>query len=88
MTMPTFNQAFGDLKLRDHDLILEPNEVALPPVHKVPTYFFRMVDAGSNEQIGGINMRAGFSTHIELYAGHIGYSVAPAHRGIDMHLAP
>jgi predicted acetyltransferase len=81
MTMPTFNQAFADFRLRDHELILEPNEVVLHPVHKVPTYFFRMVDAGSNEQIGGINLRAGFSAHIELYAGHIGYSVAPAHRG-------
>src|SRR5712664_3108079 len=28
-----------------------------------------------------INLRVGSSPHIELYAGHVGYGVEPAHRG-------
>jgi predicted acetyltransferase len=76
-----FLRQFGSIKLQDDELVLEPIEVAPHPVHKVPTYFFKMVHADSGEELGRINLRAGSSPHIELYAGYIGYAVEAAHRG-------
>ena len=40
-----------------------------------------MVPSQSSEELGGIDLRPGSTPHLELYAGHIGYSVDPAHRG-------
>jgi predicted acetyltransferase len=40
-----------------------------------------MVHAATAEELGGINLRIDSSPHIERYAGHIGYTVHPAHRG-------
>lgn len=68
-------------KLEDGDLQLQFVEFAPHPVHKVPTYRFRMVNAQSGEELGGINFRVSSTPHIELYAGHIGYTVYPACRG-------
>jgi tagatose 1,6-diphosphate aldolase len=65
----------------DGELVLEFVNFAPHPVHKVPTYYFRMVHIDSREEIGGINLRAESNSHIELYAGHVGYTVHPAHRG-------
>jgi predicted acetyltransferase len=76
-----FLRQFGSIKLQDDELVLEPIEVAPHPVHKVPTYFFKMVHADSGEELGRINLRAGSSPHIELYAGYIGYAVEAVHRG-------
>ncbi|WP_321472291.1 GNAT family N-acetyltransferase [uncultured Paludibaculum sp.] len=69
------------VRLEDGELRLEFVKFAPHPVHKVPTYFFRMVHVQTGEELGGINLRAGSTAHIELYAGHIGYSVYPAYRG-------
>lgn len=71
----------AELIVPDGDLLLEPGELALHPVHKVPTCFFRMVHALSGEQMGTINLRIGDSDHLRLYAGHVGYFVDAAHRG-------
>ena len=65
----------------DGDLRLELVELALHPVHRVPTYRFRMVHAQTSEELGSINLRLGSTPHLVLYAGHIGYSVHPAHQG-------
>jgi len=54
---------------------------ALDPVHKVPTYYFRMVHADTAEELGTIRLRAGSTRHVELYAGHIGFGVHAAYRG-------
>ena len=61
--------------------MLEPGELTPHPIHKVPTYFFRMVHTVSGEQMGTINLRIGDSAHLQLYAGHVGYFVDVAHRG-------
>jgi len=66
---------------KDEELVLELADFAPHPVHKVPTYYFRMVHAGSGEELGTINLRVGSTSHVELYAGHTGYGVHPAHRG-------
>lgn len=67
--------------LIDDDLQLELDSVSPHPVHKVQTYFFRMLDRSSGGEVGRINLRLGSGPHIERYAGHIGYFVESAHRG-------
>jgi hypothetical protein len=56
----------------DSELALEPSQVAAQPVHKVSTYFFRMLLAASGSEAGRINLRVGSTPHIELYGGHKG----------------
>ena len=68
-------------ELEDGDLRLEFKELAPHPVHKTPAYQFRMVSAQTAEELGNINLRLGSTPHIELYAGHIGYTVHPRYRG-------
>jgi tagatose 1,6-diphosphate aldolase len=66
--------------LADGDLTLQFVEYLTHPVHKVPMYQFRMIHAQSGEELGAINLRVASIPHVQLYAGHIGYSVHPAHR--------
>jgi GNAT superfamily N-acetyltransferase len=68
-------------EFQDGDLQLELVSFAPHPVHKVPTYHFRMVHAVTADQLGDINLRVGFTPHIERYAGHIGFSVYEPHHG-------
>lgn len=67
--------------LRDGDLTLELIKFAPHPVHKVPAYYFSMVDSGSGAELGAINLRVESNSHIELYAGHVGFTVHPPQRG-------
>jgi predicted acetyltransferase len=67
--------------LIDGELRLTLDGYAWHPVHRVPTYNFRMVHANRGEELGGIRLRVGSTAHIERYAGHIGYNVLPHHRG-------
>lgn len=68
-------------KLQDGELRLDFLKYGVHETNKVPTYYFRMVHAGTGEEVGNINLRIGSSLHIERYAGHIGFGVHPAHRG-------
>jgi tagatose 1,6-diphosphate aldolase len=81
MTESRSEEHFALGPFEDGELVLELAKFAPHPVHKVPTYYFRMVNAHSREELGGINLRVGSNSHIELYAGHVGYTVHPAHRG-------
>ncbi len=48
----------------------------------VPEYIFDMVQAERPSTVmGRISLRVGNTEHIEMYAGHIGYSVDPPYRG-------
>jgi predicted acetyltransferase len=67
--------------LRDEDLELELIEYGFQKVHKVPAYHLRMVHRHTREELGRIRLRIGSTPHIERYAGHIGYTVHPQHRG-------
>lgn len=69
----------GDL--RDGDLRLEFADYAVHPWNKVPTYYFRILNAASGEESGHINLRVGSTTHVQRYGGHIGFDVSPEHRG-------
>ncbi len=68
-------------ELRDGDLRLTLESLAVHPFHQVPTYSFRMLHAEKNEELGGIRLRVGSTPHVERYAGHIGYNVVARHRG-------
>ena len=67
--------------MRDGELVLELVTIAPHRVHRVPAHHFRMLHADSGEELGLINLRLGSGTHIVRHAGHVGYSVHPAHRG-------
>ena len=75
------NGLFAPCALQDAELVPELVDFAAHPVHKVPTYYFRMVYAGSGEELGAINLRVESTSHVELYAGHVGYTVHATHRG-------
>jgi predicted acetyltransferase len=69
------------LELRHGDLQLRLVDFSLHAFHKVPTYTFHMMSSSSGLQMGQINLRVGSTSHLEQYAGHIGYGVHPPHRG-------
>lgn len=48
----------------------------------VPIYIFHMTPPGRPQVVmGRLSLRVGHTEHIEMYAGHIGYTVEPAYRG-------
>jgi predicted acetyltransferase len=67
--------------LQDEVLCLDLLQIASHPVHKVPTYFFRMTHTASGSDVGRINLRAAVDRHICFHAGHVGYEVHPDSRG-------
>ncbi|HMG85690.1 MAG TPA: GNAT family N-acetyltransferase [Terracidiphilus sp.] len=69
------------LELRHGDLALRLADHSVHAHHRVPTYFFRMMSVDRAEEMGTVNLRIGSTTHVERYAGHIGYGVHPAYRG-------
>ena len=68
-------------ELCEGDLRLVLSDIVPHIYHKVPTYFFRMISSPSGAEVGNINLRVGSTSHIELYAGHVGYGVHQAFRG-------
>jgi tagatose 1,6-diphosphate aldolase len=54
---------------------------ANPARGTVPSYEFEMRRMGVKPTVGHISFRAGTTRDVEMYSGHIGYSVEPAHRG-------
>jgi tagatose 1,6-diphosphate aldolase len=66
---------FESAPLIDGELVLQFLRFEDHPVHKVPTYYFRMIHAETGEELGGINLRCSSIPHIERYAGHIGFAV-------------
>src|SRR5690348_16417761 len=66
---------------QDHELSLKFAALQPHRVHKVLTYSFRIMNARTREEVGGINLRAATNSYIRLYAGHIGCTIYPKHRG-------
>lgn len=71
----------GRLVDDDLELILAETYPANEVIGYVPAYHFNMVPTGQTDSIGHIEFRVGNIPHIVLYAGHIGYWVAPEKRG-------
>src|SRR5690348_6303772 len=81
MTNPNPLRSIDPGDLRDRELELRLVNFTTDGVNRVPAYHFQMRNAGTGEEIGSIDLRAGSTPRIELYAGHIGYAVHPTHRG-------
>jgi len=79
--LPPTPDEISTMEIVDDVLRLRFRGLDLHPVHKVPTYYFEMLSVSTNEEVGSINIRNATSRHIDLYAGHIGYSVHAAWRG-------
>ena len=71
----------GPLIDRDLELILVAQVPGDPAKGYVPAYKFEMALVGSDEGVGRIELRVAETDHIVRYAGHLGYRVAPEHRG-------
>jgi tagatose 1,6-diphosphate aldolase len=72
----------GRLVDDDLELILADRYPGNPQKGYVPGYVFHMVPAGRNWIVmGRLSLRIGSTEHVEMYAGHIGYSVEPPYRG-------
>ena len=52
----------------------------------VPFYHFKIINLAKTV-VGHINFRVGDTPHVRIAAGHIGYEVAPEHRGHGYALA-
>jgi predicted acetyltransferase len=71
----------GELIDGDLQLVLEETHPANSAKGLAPEYRFKMVLAGQEEKIGGINLRIGNTERLTKYSGHVGYGVEPEHRG-------
>lgn len=67
--------------LDDGEVRLELRAFSRHSIHMVPAYHFRMVDSGSGEAAGKINLRLGWNENLLYFAGHVGYAVHEAYRG-------
>lgn len=66
----------GDLKL----VLAEIKEVT-PPDNHLKAYYFNMVNSITNQKMGGINIKAGYTKNIELFRGNIGFVVNKEFQG-------
>ena len=85
-TMPRDAQEFaflepGTLVDGELELVLLMRYPADPGSEYAPMYRFEMRSASYGEAMGRIDLRVGHTSHLERYAGHIGYRVEPAYRG-------
>ena len=71
----------GQLIDDDLELVLIDTRPGHPGRGYVPVYVFQMRRPGQSIRMGQLSLRIGSTEHIEIYAGHIGYSVEPAFRG-------
>ncbi len=71
----------GPLADGELTLVLERTIVADPRRGLVPSYEFEMRHTDTGERMGRLGLRIGHTEFIEMYVGHIGYSVLPAFRG-------
>jgi tagatose 1,6-diphosphate aldolase len=65
----------------DLELVLVEKYPGDPAIDYAPAYKFKMALVDQDEEIGRIQLRVANIDHIVIYAGHIGYSVRPEHRG-------
>jgi len=71
----------GKLVDGDLELVLAGRFPGDPGRGWAPAYHFQMVHAADGTPLGRIDLRVGNTHDIVMYAGHIGYEVAPEHRG-------
>ncbi len=83
MTADNHFQFLDPGPLRDGELlaVLVARNPADPAKGWVPSYDFDLRLDGVGETIGKINLRVGNSPALELYGGHVAYSIEPSWRG-------
>ena len=62
-------------------LILSEKGMTSAPDSNISVYKFRMININSSQEMGGINLRAGYTENIEQYRGNIGFTVFEPYRG-------
>ena len=63
------------------DLRVEREFDGDPPRGWAPSYDFRVDLHGSSQRVGSISLRVGETDFLRLFAGHVGYGIAPSFRG-------
>jgi len=71
----------GPLRDGDLEVVLVEMYPGDPAINYVPAYRFKLFLAGQGQEIGRIDFRVISTLPVILYAGHLGYNVAPEHRG-------
>ncbi len=71
----------GRLMDGELELVLKNTYPAENPGDRAPVYRFKMGLVGERGEVGQIDLRAGNTNHVVMYAGHIGYRVHARYRG-------
>jgi tagatose 1,6-diphosphate aldolase len=71
----------ADLVDNDLKLAFMQKGITSAPDIAVPVYQFQMMNVLSSDEMGGINLRAGYTENIEQYRGNIGFTVFEEFRG-------
>jgi predicted acetyltransferase len=71
----------GHLIDGDLELVLLEQYPGDPLANRVPAFKFGMRLRGELPDIGNVELRVGNTTHLVMYAGHLGYVVNAAQRG-------
>ncbi len=71
----------GTLVDGDLELVLVEKYPGDPGIGFVPAYRFEMRLRGTATKVGDIDLRVGYTNHLVMYGGQIGYTVLPQHRG-------
>lgn len=71
----------GRLTDGELELVLKNTYPADIPGDRAPVYRFKMSLVGKRGEVGQIDLRAGNTNHVVMYAGHIGYRVHARYRG-------
>ncbi len=81
--MDSLSEELSRLQIQHDDLILRfvGTEPVTPPDEEALAYRFVMIHADSGAEMGQINIKAGYTEHIVLFRGNIGYSVHEGFRG-------
>ena len=69
----------GELVDGELEVVLYHTMHGDPARKRLPSYTFGMLVDG--KPVGGLTLRIGYTELISRYSGHIGYRVAPEHRG-------
>jgi tagatose 1,6-diphosphate aldolase len=63
------------------ELVLVEEYPGDPDIGFVPEYRFNMKRTGTEEKVGTISLRIGYTEDLKMYGGHIGFRVLEEHRG-------
>ncbi len=74
-------RALAELGHGDVVLLLANDVPARPELGRLRALHYAIRRRDASAVVGTIDLRLGYTTHIVLYGGHVGYGVQPEHRG-------